>query len=419
MHISIPKQDTMEYIQQKQISPLISKGVCKVCYVGQNRNNTVISKEVAAEMGRKILGSPVVGFFDKDEQDFRGHEREIVVSEGKFEIVDITRPYGFVPTDANVWFETFIDDGVEHEYLCTDVYLWTGAYPESQRIIDRGNNHSMELDSKNSTGFWTNDENTNARIFIYNDTLIEKLCILGENVEPCFEGASIQAAFSLGPEFEAFKATMFSKMNELQEMLNKGGSQEPMDNEKVVTEEEVELQEVEVEVNTQDAEFEKKNKDEEEEKETEEKDDEEKKKKSYNLEEVVEYTELLSKYETLQNDYATLQATNADLNTALEALNSFKLQVEREQKENMINSFTMLTDADKSDVKANIDKYTLEEIEAKLAILCVRNKVNFNLDTEVNNTPEDKQQELFSLNSAVEGDNAPAWIKAVRETANQ
>jgi hypothetical protein len=47
----------------------------------------------------------------------------------------------------------------------------------------------MELDDETSNGFWTNDDKTNARIFIYNEALVEKLCILGEDVEPCFEGS--------------------------------------------------------------------------------------------------------------------------------------------------------------------------------------------------------------------------------------
>jgi hypothetical protein len=74
----------MEYVQDVQISPLIGKGVCKVCYVGQdpNRNGTVITKELAADLGRKLPGSPVVGFFDKDTDDFAGHERELILKDG-------------------------------------------------------------------------------------------------------------------------------------------------------------------------------------------------------------------------------------------------------------------------------------------------------------------------------------------------
>ena len=87
----------------------------------------------------------------------------------------------------------------------------------------------------------------------------------------------------------------------------------------------------------------------------------------------------------------------------------------------MINSFYMLSDNDKKDCIDNIDKYTLDEIEAKLSIICVRNKVSFNLD-------EDKKQEsgtpadplVYQLgDNDNDGDSAPAWIKAVRETAKE
>ena len=48
----------------------------------------------------------------------------------------------------------------------------------------------------------------------------------------------------------------------------------------------------------------------------------------------------------------------------------------------MIASFYMLSDEDKKDVVANIDTYSLDDIEAKLSIICVRNKVSFNLDDD-------------------------------------
>jgi hypothetical protein len=28
----------------------------------------------------------------------------------------------------------------------TEGYIWTGQYPEAKRIVERGNNQSMELD---------------------------------------------------------------------------------------------------------------------------------------------------------------------------------------------------------------------------------------------------------------------------------
>ena len=81
----------------------------------------------------------------------------------------------------------------------------------------------------------------------------------------------------------------------------------------------------------------------------------------------------------------------------------------------MIDGFYMLSAEDKKDVIENIDNYSLDDIEAKLSIICVRNKVNFSLD-------DDKKEEtdpmVYSLNdNDNNGDNAPAWIKAVRDTA--
>ena len=75
----------------------------------------------------------------------------------------------------------------------------------------------------------------------------------------------------------------------------------------------------------------------------------------------------------------------------------------------------MLSDEDKADVLANIDTYSLDDIEAKLAILCVRNKVSFSLDE--NNKEEAEASLIYNVTAEDGNDNAPAWIKAVRDTA--
>lgn len=402
----------MEYIQNTQISPLVSKGVCKVCYVGQqpNRNHTVITKEVAIEMGRKLPGSPIVGYFNQETKDFEGHNRAIDIKDGKFAIVDVTRPYGFVPDNANVWFQKFNDEGVEREYLVTDVYIWTGVYPESKRILENGNNHSMELNEKNQSGFWTKDEKTNERIFIYNEALIEKLCVLGENVEPCFEGAQFSSQFSLegNQEFQKLKTMVYSMMDQLKETFNKGGSQEPMDNEnKALTEFEKNNP------NPEDKNKEKENSSGTPAPEKEGKEDKDKKGK-YNLEDVTEYTELLAKFNELEGKYSALEQEKNTLDTEVAELKKFKLKAERQNKQQMIDSFYMLSDDDKKDVVEHIDTYSLDDIEAKLSILCVRNKVNFNLEDK--HEEDDKTPKgLFNLEHP-ETDNVPDWVKAIRET---
>ena len=85
---------------------------------------------------------------------------------------------------------------------------------------------------------------------------MSKLCILGEDTEPCFEGSSIENAeedvyanikFSLE---DNFKNELFSLMEQMKEILNKGGA--PVDTlenkvDEVVTEEEVVTTEEELE----------------------------------------------------------------------------------------------------------------------------------------------------------------------------
>ena len=87
----------------------------------------------------------------------------------------------------------------------------------------------------------------------------------------------------------------------------------------------------------------------------------------------------------------------------------FKLEAERAKKQEMIDGFYMLTDEDKADVVANIDTYSLDDIEAKLSVICVRNKVSFSL-----NDNESENEMVFNLNSAIEEDSTPNWIKAVK-----
>ena len=80
----------------------------------------------------------------------------------------------------------------------------------------------------------------------------------------------------------------------------------------------------------------------------------------------------------------------------------------------MIDSFYMLSAEDKQEVQNNIDNYSLNDIEAKLSIICVRNKVDFSL----NDKEDDKEKEapiIFNLDPAVNDSDIPEWIQAVKE----
>lgn len=459
MHISVPVDATVELLNFTPVNPLISKCQIKVCYVGEdpNRNHSVITKEVATDMAKSLPGCPIVGFYNEATGDFEEHNRQIDISNGQFNIVDTTKPYGFVDLGAKVWFQKFLDDGVEHEYLMTEGYIWDDVYPEAKRIVEKGNNQSMELHNKLTKGTWTTDDNGMPKFFIINEAIIQKLCILGENVEPCFEGAGIASQFSIDGEF---KEQLFSMIKELQIALQEGGNtQMNEDMKNPIAEEEQNL--------VDDTEFKKKSDEEEKEEkknppvpqekdkddsedneksdkseedededadkkkrgkryaksddEEDEDDDEEKCPKcgkpaskcscnKYNLEEIPEYVELAK-------NYAALEVKCASLEKEIAPLREFKASADRKEKQAMIDGFYMLSESDKADVVANIDTYSLDDIEAKLSIICVRNKVNFSLDSDKQDS-ENKDPMVYSLGDTDNGnDNAPAWIKAVRETA--
>ena len=416
LHSSIKMNYPCEMINISPINPLISKCQIKVCYVSDkpNRNGSVITKEVARDMANSLPGSPIVGYFNEDSGDFEEHNRSIEISQGEFKIKDTTKPYGFVDLGAKCWFQKFQEGNVEREYLMTEGYLWTGQYPECERVLTHGNNQSMELDEKNINAHWAKDENGEPQFFIINEAIISKLCILGEDYEPCFEGAQItKVQFSFD---DGFKEKLFSMMNELKELLNEGGAS--MDKELLTSEGVIE--------ENQDSNFavktDKEKKDDKKDDDKEEicpecgkpksectcKKDKEDKKEKYNLNEIPEYVELFENYNTLQSQYSALE-------TEVTELREFKVAAERKDKEAMIASFYMLSDEDKKDVLDNIDTYSLEDIEAKLSIICVRNKVSFDLD---DNKEEKKEVVTYSMNDQLNDDsNVPAFVKAMRNVA--
>ena len=147
--------------------------------------------------------------------------------------------------------------------------------------------------------------------------------------------------------------------------------------------------------------------------------EEEEEKKKYVLDEIPEYVELSQnysaikeEYEAYQNTYATekaaWEADKAALETQIEELTVFKKSIERKEKENMINeTFYMLPEEDKKEVIENIDTYSLDDIEAKLSIICVRNKISFSEEDPTPAAPV-----VYGVGD-MEQDTIPAWIKAV------
>ena len=415
MHQSISTIKQPEFINltQNDINPGITNCEIKVLYIGENRNRSYISKEVAAEMAKSLRGTPIVGHYIESKEDFSDHGDQIIIDGEGVKFNKLTTPYGFVATDAKVWFQTFVDDEqVEREYLITQGYLWTSQFKECASILKEDKGQSMEIE--NLEGEWTKAINNNYELYIINDAIFSKLCILGDDVEPCFEGASISAAKDYNLMDNNFRMTLFSMIEDMKKI--KEGSEKSMESELnagAVTEtvetqpvqegaslentEAAAAQEVENLGNSNES--------------TQENNEEEVENNANENQEVPvteseEYQLLLSKYSALEEENATLKAQNADLL-------SFKSQVENEKKDELINSFYMLSDEDKKDVIDNKTKYSYDEIEAKLSVICVRNKVSF--AQEDNDTR--KEPVVYNLNGQAE-ESVPAWLKAIDDAHN-
>ena len=457
MHQSIATIDSPEFInlQPLDINPLMSRCEIKVLYLGENRNHSYITKEVASDMAKTLRGAPIVGYYKEDKEDFADHgERVIFDDEGvKFEC--LTKPYGFVDPNSEVWFQKFEDtddfgNTTTREYLMATGFLWTEQYEECKSVLEKGKNQSMELDEKTLDGHWSTNSKTGMDFFIINDAIFSKLCILGDDVEPCFEGARVTApevSTSFSKVDDTFKKTLYTMMQELKFALEGGQSNMDLDNkEEVVDNEVVDNATTEATTNTQETNVEEndkteqststenqqsieaqsnessfaKNEDdnkedssdndsEDTEKDNEENDTtknacggEEDKKTKHSLE--TELEELQNKYSKLEEDY--------------NALVEFKNQIENEKKDALINSFYMLTDEDKADVIENKAKYSLDDIEAKLSVICVRKKVNFDLDEDdaSKDRKNDVDTNIMTYKLVDEESSTPAWISALKKT---
>ena len=76
----------------------------KVLYIGENRNKSFITKEVAMEMSKTLRGAPIVGYYNSNKEDFSDHGEKVTIDDEGIHFECLTKPYGFVAPDAKVWF---------------------------------------------------------------------------------------------------------------------------------------------------------------------------------------------------------------------------------------------------------------------------------------------------------------------------
>lgn len=384
--------------------PNTGKTRVRLFYKYRNRNGSYITDKVAEQIIKSAPAKPVVGFFDREIGDYTTHLGEKIVS-----------AYGFVSETPNFAWEKHLDkDGKEREYACFDVILHTEYFPEANKIV--GQPQSMELASESITGDWGEIEDEIC--FIYTSATLKGLCVLGKNVEPCFEGS---AFFSYeNSQFDKFSALLLDLQAKVKEAenLDKGGDSmdkeefEQME-EQVVEEQVVEAADEKEIFSAEEPVMEDKQENFEENPieetaeievtENEAETFEEVQESTASTEETFEVVEVeaetepevamvpQAQYESLQNDFNSvkeqkealefqLSEVQKDLEAAQAAIANYQKlekQLENERKESLISNYEKMLSAEEiEEVRGSVEDFSYEELDSKMAKMFAHKNIN-------------------------------------------
>ena len=205
-NLSIPTKFSLNFVGElEKVNDMISKIRALIYYKGGNRNGSWITDEFAEVLNSSLPFVPIVGSYNEETEDFEGH-----ADNGK------KKAYGVVPSDNNIAWETSTKDG--RDYLATDVYLWTGYWEEAEKIVDK--QLSMELNRDTISGEWKVIDGE--YFFVYTAGTFKGICALGDELVPCFEGASFYSLDEKGHYF-------FDILDKKQENITGGKKMEEND----------------------------------------------------------------------------------------------------------------------------------------------------------------------------------------------
>ena len=188
------------YGEPVQVTPTISKIRARLFYKYENRNGSYIDDEFAEKLLSTLPYAPLKGIYEEESEDFTDHGTAN----------DQGRIYGVVPQEPEIeWVKHLDEDGVEREYASCAVYVYTALYTEANKIV--GKSHSMELYPPSIKGEWIYIKGR--KMFKFTDGAFYGLQVLGDLVEPCFEGAAFFTLYNdILQKFEELdkKASNFS-----------------------------------------------------------------------------------------------------------------------------------------------------------------------------------------------------------------
>lgn len=438
-----------------RVNSMFSLGRARIFYMGPNPNRSIIEGEVAYKLAATIPGTPIIGLYNYDTEDFEGH------GEGQ-------SAFGFVPLEPNPTWVKIDEDGKEREYLEVDVVVWDGRFEEAKNILSEQKSLSMELNPATLKGTITRmGEHTYYKIA---NAEFAGITVLGDEVEPCFRDAGFLTAYSnMVSAYASYMANIqeneeggISQMENIDEVkvevvepeVNTIETETEVVVDEVLPEAEVEAEEPATEVEvveetieteeqpaeevsseeapTEESEFaadedkEEDDKDEEEKEDEPEKEDVEENSKSEDEKACPECGKNPCVCENACNDkekeysarIAELESQNEsltqELNAAREALNKYT----RQEKLEIIAKFsTKLEDSEEliASLTEKVDELTKDEIKAELGTALVDQ-----IEAEEVKAEEEETSSNFSLNINVNNEiGNSAWDLVKRHKANK
>lgn len=410
----------IEITKYSKVNNQFSLGRARVFYEGPNVNRTIITPETASKLIRTIPGTPIVGRYNYENDDFEGH------GEGQI-------AYGFVPLEPNTLKVEITEDiyglPVKRTYYEVDVVIWDGRFPEAQKILGEEKSLSMELNPETLEGeFEIYDDKTYLKI---TNAEFFGITVLGDGHTPCFKDAKflqtytsmLSAYESLLQEQESNKGGKNMPNNEevevvevTEEISTNTNEETPVEETEVIeteveteeneTEEKPEVEEAE-ETPVEEAEEEEEESEEDEsEEETEEvEDEEESTEESSESEEEAEEGESTVNFEA---EIESLQNQVKDLTAKLEVY-------ENAAKEELINKFSSkINDSDfLSNIKENLSDYSVEGLKSALGA-----KLAEQVLVEETSDEEKVNGMIYSFNGVAKKETKSGWQELVRATKN-
>ena len=183
-----------------------SKAKLKVFYVGETPDHRFFSKEFAEDVVKTLPLTPVVGYYDEQEDDFIGHNKTQYV-------------YGLVPETAEFTFEQD-EQGVE--WLVTDVILYTGRKDNIGEVASKivGKQHSLELNPDTLKYKINRDPLGRFKNIEFQKGEFVGLSVLGDTENPAFTNSGF---FTSNTEFQDFAAECHQNFDRFLTFLNKNG----------------------------------------------------------------------------------------------------------------------------------------------------------------------------------------------------